>query len=321
MKTNKKHEKGDAYGDRLFSFLHAHRIPAQKIIQLKPSVFFVQTDLYMYILKGYNTYGKMLQQLYILKSLQHIAFPYTSYIRAFPEGRLYIKFDGKFWLFTDYIEHTAPFSFVSAKNRGDALTLLNTYHQYARRLPYQLLLHVPFQRWLSKWNNRTWKFYHHLRKILFYVDKEVANQCLRWAFFALSELSHISMCCLPHTILHGDIVEHNFVRGETLYLIDFDCVSFGPVMYDYLSYCYSVLPCINWSFEALYQYKELHPFLNQKPFLLSLIFPGDILREWSHFLSLPLAEQLRFQKKIVAFTEKQYEYRLAFVRKLYNMVT
>lgn len=322
MKWNKHQlEKGDALTDRLFFFLTGHGINVQYIVQLRPTVFFIQCEEESYILKGYNTYEQAKKQMIFLQHLQQTDFQFTSYIQSFPSGLSYGFFQGKYWLLLQYIQHAGLFSFDEEQNRRQAAAVLDKYHCHASKLPHDLLMYVPFLEWTAKWQMRTIKFQHHALLISSFIGSGITSQLLRWAEFSLCGLASFDWSSQPHGFIHGDVIEHNFVKGGHTYLIDFDCVSFGPILYDYVKYCYGILPFLKWSFAALTQYKELHPFLFNRAFLLSLIFPGDIMREWDYFLGLPSPLQEKFHRQLILFTKNNYELRFAFVEKLYNVIT
>jgi hypothetical protein len=322
MKRNKHQlEKGDALTDRLFFFLTGHGINVRYIVRLRPTVFFIQCEAESYILKGYNTYEQASKQIIFLQHLQQTGFRLTSYIRSFPSGLQYGCFYGKYWLLFQYIQHIGVFRFDEEQNRRQAAAALDEYHCYAAKLPNQLLSQVPFLEWNAKWQMRTLKFQRYTSLISACIGSEITSELLRWAEFSLAGLNSFDWSSQPYGFIHGDVIEHNFVRGEHTYLIDFDCVSFGPILYDYVKYCYGILPFLNWSFAALTRYKELYPFLFNRAFLLALIFPGDIMREWDYFLELPSFLQEKFRRQLILFTKNNYELRFAFVEKLYNVIT
>lgn len=256
-----------------------------------------------------------------LHHLQQTDFQLTSYIESFPSGLSYGFFQGKYWILFRYVHHAGVFTFHEEQNRWQAAAVLDKYHCHASKLPHNLLAYVPFLEWTAKWQMRTIKFQRHAPLISSFIGSEITSQLLRWAEFALSGLGSFDWSSQPYGFIHGDVIEHNFVKGEHTYLIDFDCVSFGPILYDYVKYCYGILPFLNWSFAALTRYKELHPFLFNQAFLLSLIFPGDILREWDYFLGLPSFLRKKFRRRLILFTKNNYELRFAFVEKLYNVIT
>ncbi|MFD3449518.1 phosphotransferase [Microbacteriaceae bacterium 4G12] len=320
--NNWQNQKDDTFVDRLFLFLQRCHLRVKRIVPVKKHVFFLETETGKYMIKSYETYENVKRQLLFLRALQKTGFRNTSYVEEFPFGVPYLMFENKYWLMMGYIEHTDLFSFGNETNRRAAQSLLQQYHMCSRLLSPELRNYIPSTMWLLKWRQRTATFYQHKSFISSCIDERLVDCFLKWSTDALDALSIYDFQAFPHTFVHGDIIEHNFVKhnGE-LYLIDFDCVSYGPIMYDYIKYCYCTLPHMKWSYEALYQYKHIRPFLTSKPFLYALIFPGDLMREWDYFLALSDARQKRFRESLIQFTQHQYEFRLAFVQKLYGIIT
>ena len=60
-------------------------------------------------------------------------------------------------------------------------------------------------------------------------------------------------------------------KGE-LYLIDFDLISIGPIMADYLQYANRILPFLNWSLPNLATYKQIQPIFSNRYFCMRLLF-------------------------------------------------
>jgi hypothetical protein len=321
MKQNKRSEKGDAFTNRLFLFLQSCRLPVTRITSLKKLVYKVETAERSYVVKGYTHYKKIRQQIYFLRALQDAGFSAAAYLQMFPDGSWYQQFASIYWLLVDYIEHEELFSFKNAANRHEGLFVLADYHKHAQRIPLSLLSYVPALSWLPRWDMRAAKFLYHREIAIAYLGEDIVTALLQWSAVSLSKLKCADMHALPHTFIHGDIIEHNFIKEDCVYLIDFDCVSLGPIMYDYIKYAYCILPYLNWSYETLCQYEYMHPFISEPYFLWSLIFPGDILREWDYFLFLSAEQRPAFEKQIVEFTKNKHKCRLAFVQKLYNMIT
>ena len=104
------------------------------------------------------------------------------------------------------------------------------------------------------------------------------------------------------------MAHHNFMKtskGE-LYLIDFDLISIGPEIADYLQYANRILPFLNWSLSELDTFEPFQPFLKQKVFLYGLAFPSDILREWNRLVKEQTFNQMGKIRPVVELTLNQF---------------
>ncbi|UOY94141.1 aminoglycoside phosphotransferase family protein [Ectobacillus sp. JY-23] len=310
-----KQGKGDAFTARLFSFLRTY-MPVYRIVQLKTFVYMVYTEEHIYIVKGYKEIYKVHQQSLLLSELQQVGFSQTTCIRPFASNVLYMPFSDVYWLVMDYISHTELFTLAQKENRFAGLQVLTKYHQYAKLLPQHIRSMVPKLDWLVKWEKRLRTFFHSRDEISRYVGSEIVSDILGWAYTALRALYMEDIRRLPSCVLHGDVVAHNFIKAEQVYLIDFDCVSYGPCMYDYIKYFHAIMPDLSWDYEAICEEYTEYPFMNIKVFLLGLIFPGDLLREWQYFILLPEETKTLFEEKIITFTIEHYEKRTSCLRQL-----
>ncbi|MBO9130487.1 phosphotransferase [Bacillus sp. 165] len=319
----KNNKKGDFFPNRLFLSLLQHGVEVQESKTIKPHVFTITTKEKKKVIKGYSSIVSLQKQLHFLHTLKRTGFLSTSYPDSFPSGASYIEVNNRYWLITDYIEHLQPFDFSSRSNRLQAILLLEQYHLYAFQMPPFVSPYITNFNWYEKWSSRVQRILKFRKEAERYIGEQMVADILAWSFFALEKLRNIGKNELfPLSFIHGDIIDHNFVQSNKgLYIIDFDCVSIGPVAYDYVKYCQCILPFINWSYDALYEHPPLIPFLKKPWFLLALLLPNDLLREWSYFLSLPEEEKVKFEKNLVTFTNKNFALRAKFVQKLYNMVT
>ena len=122
-------------------------------------------------------------------------------------------------------------------------------------------------------------FKENLPVLSFFLQKEIIHELLHWAGWSLqAKKEQNSFEQIPTVILHGDVAHHNFLRtsdGE-LFLIDFDLISIGPEIADYLQYANRILPFLEWSTKELTDFEPFQLYFQQKVFLYALGFPTDI---------------------------------------------
>lgn len=307
--------------NRLFFFLQQRGINVRKVIPIKPHIYVVETNNDKYVLKGYATFEKMWLQFMISKQLQKTGFTSTSFARLLPNGKTYEQFESTYWLVFDYLPYDEPFSFRLKEDRKQSLETLHLYHTCSHMLPEEFCSILPVQSIWSKWHKRVKTIDSYKQVLSFYMGESIVRMVLDWSSFALARLAQAEISESFHTCLHGDITEHNYVKADKVYLIDFDCMSYGPILYDYVKWCHIALSYENWSLEELTTFYELKELLSNRMFLLFLIFPEDLIREWYYFLFLSDNEKKQFEQQLIYFTKKQFRFRLQFVERLYNMVT
>ena len=101
---------------------------------------------------------------------------------------------------------------------------------------------------------------------------------------------------------------------------DFDLISVGPVMADYLQYANRILPFLNWSLPSLTSFQGISPYFQQKIFLYALAFPTDIFREWNRLIKDRTYQESNKVRSTYHLTLHQFDQRREFVRELKRLV-
>ncbi len=183
---------------------------------------------------------------------------------------------------------------------------------------------MPSFRLVEKWQERFTQFKRNLSFISFFLQRDILTELFTWAEWCFLGLRNEKkeFDQLPKVVLHGDVAHHNFIRTseEELFLIDFDLISIGTEMADYLQYANRILPFLNWSLNELADIEQLQPYLQQKFFLYALAFPSDILREWNRLVKERTYNQLKKVRPVMELTLNQFEMRKAFFDELVVLV-
>ena len=81
----------------------------------------------------------------------------------------------------------------------------------------------------------------------FFLPQDILHELYSWAKWSINGLIQEweSFTRYNNVILHGDTAYHNFLRTSKneLYLIDFDLISIGPAVNDYLQFAESNPSC------------------------------------------------------------------------------
>lgn len=200
-------------------------------------------------------------------------------------------------------------NFAYDKDRAQSLRLLNTLHDTNQKIVWQ---HVPglytFSQ-LLKWQMRYMRFKSRRHDLRTFLTKEEVAQMLHFSEKALQLIELEDVSEKEITLLHGDVVHHNFLwcTDKKLRLIDLDLAHLGEADDEYILWLHRVLPAIDYDLNSIL--KELPELqrLDKKKFH-RLKFPNELLREWLFAIDLPLEQQLVFLDYLIPFTKRALTY-------------
>ncbi len=281
-----KNSGDDLFNNRLFSYLQTQlTITVDEITPIKNQVYLIKAGKRKFILKGFETYHRLVLQEMFISALKNVGFENTySFYPLTKKPPLY--FEHMYYGCLKFIESSKEeFSYDHHKKRVAGLELLSHFHFSTRRLVNRFHRIIPAFQQIEKWQERAAIFFNNLPIVRSFIQKEMITEILSWADWSLKGMlreSHLFNSG-EKVILHGDVANHNFLRGKNnkLYLIDFDLISVGVPHIDYLQYANRILPFMNWSLEELANYEKIKPFLHEKGFIYALAYPTDIFREWN----------------------------------------
>jgi len=202
-----------------------------------------------------------------------------------------------------WVENGAKVRFDSRKDREDSLNLLHKLHKTGNKINWRNSRYLHEINLRKKWEHRLEKWLHASPFLYQHLGKTKTKRITDFAEQALAEIKPMSTRNL--TILHGDIVHHNFVRDKKgkMYLIDFDLACVGVKEVELILWMHRVLPHVEYDIHKLVQH---HPTLNSlnKEELHYLLFPNELLREWLYATSLSDLQLKTFLPKLRLFTDK-----------------
>lgn len=314
----------DLFLNRLLIYLQRNLSPqVTHIIPIRKHVFKIVTTSEPFILKGFSSHNRLkLQQQFTLHLLRGGFNKTYSFLDDIQKPPLY--FDHTYYGCIEYIQASKEsFTFQEHENRAQGLELLQQFHSTTAKFVDEYVHKTRQYDLFDRWTKRMGKFLRNLSIIHFFVQKEISKEIIRWANWSLKNLQN-EMMPKNHSpvILHGDVAHHNFLRKENgeLLLIDFDLISMGDRSYDYLQYANRILPYIDWSFEGLFKLEELLPYLHDKFFLLALVFPTDIFREWNRLILERQYNNPIKVRQVLDLTVEQFSERKIFVKEVMKYV-
>lgn len=317
----------DSFHNRLLSYLN-QTLPYQIdcLTPVRRNVFIVRlNDGFQFVLKGYPSLRRLKIQEAFIQSLKKEGFPYTYSFYSFPKEQC-LYFESQYYGLLEFLHKgEKPFSYNSRKNCQEGLQLLQSFHKTSEKLVGSYKTILPFFHLIEKWEERYQQFKHNIPLLSLFLQKEIINDLTSWAEWSLAYLKQEkeTLYSFPNVILHGDVAHHNFFRtseGELL-LIDFDLISIGPDITDYLQYANRILPFLHWSFQQLSSFEQFHPYFKHNVFLYALAYPTDIFREWNRLVKDHTYNDTRKVRSVMELTLGQYDNRRAFYEEIKTRVT
>ncbi len=311
----------DGKQNRLLSYLQKKLpIKIEKLIKIRHHVYEVHTDETKFILKGFPSHHLLQIQENFTCSLKKEGFHKTYKFYSSSSAEI-LLFDAKYYGCLEFIEPgKKPFFYDSIQQCTDALDLLQHFHEITAGLVdnYQ-----PFLREFSlkeKWLARFLEFQKNSQVLSFFLRQDILHELHSWAKWSINGLIEEweSFTKYNNVILHGDTAYHNFLRTSKneLYLIDFDLISIGPAVNDYLQFANRILPVFNWEIETLLNYKQFRAYLDKRFFLFALAFPTDLFREWNRLVRERKYHDPHHVRPLMEFTMEQMERRRDFIHQL-----
>lgn len=326
MKMAVKKGQGDDYNDRLLSYLKQQfKERIVKITPIRDSVYFIQTDRNLYIIKGYSKFKKLRLQETFTATLRQEGFD-TTYLYLPDLFKEPAFFEGEYFGCMEYLQpHSKEFTYHLHSNRKEGLELLSKFHSVTSSCVKRYKTLLPYNDIQAKWLERQRVFTKNISQIRHYLNEKYINELLDWSNWALKGINENEGYFLkkPHVILHGDVAHHNFLRDTDgqLNLIDFDLIGIGPACLDILQYANRILPFIDWSLEELKGYPQIAKYLQEKPFLYALAYPTDILREWNRIMREYKHPKQRHYLQVIEITLEQFDLRRKFFKELKREVS
>jgi thiamine kinase-like enzyme len=263
-------------------------------VQLKPNVWKWQVGEEDYSLKKYNEIVEAEKIRFIHKQLVSIKQSFVLPIE--PNDDLFV-------VQQPWVSDGKKVQFDRIKDREDSLLILHKLHQTGEEINWRSCRYLHEIDLRKKWEHRLKKWYTASTFLYQHLGQSKTKRIANYAEIAMGKINPISTEKL--TILHGDVVHHNFVRDKhgKMYLIDFDLACIGAKEIELVLWMHRVLPHFDYDIHKLvFQ----HPTLStlRKTEMNYLLFPNEILREWLYATSLNENQLRTFLPKLKLFTDK-----------------
>ncbi|WP_421385499.1 phosphotransferase [Bacillus salacetis] len=307
---------GDGFQYRLLLFLQNKLGDKDiRLEEIKKDKWLLHTDQEFWFLKLYPNKHKFQLQKNVTEALRLEGFKKVPGYHPIHETDK-LECDGKTAGLTEWIKTNGIFSYLSPNERQNALSVLNEFHQYSRKvLSKGKFPALPKQKLTDKWGLRLEEFIRNKQKLSVYVPPAVIDTYIQYGEKALQQLIRQGFSN-DYCILHGDVAHHNFLRDQNnqLFIIDLDLITEGPPEIDYIQFANRIFPYINWSLAELWKHDPFPDYKGNRTFLYALLFPSDVFREWNRFFREGPGYQKNVWSYLMALTVHQFHARMVCCR-------
>lgn len=260
-------------------------------VQLKPNVWKWQIGPQTYSLKKYERHDDAAKIRFIHEQLKSIGADYIVAVEPYPDALVIQQ---------PWIESGNKVKFSQSNDRIKSLSLLQQLHATNKKIAWHKSIYFHEIDLIRKWTHRLEKWQQLESFLNQKLGASKTQKITELAKASLDQLRPIRSNRL--TLLHGDIVHHNFVRDKKdhLYIIDFDLACLGPPEVELILWSHRVLPHFDYDLQALIRE---HPSLRKIDWSY-LLFPNELMREWLYASTLSDLQLHGFLPKLKVFTDK-----------------
>lgn len=270
-------------------------------MKLKDNCYKISTREGLKFLKYYDDKSTLKKVVKIHRKLEKIKFPYTEPLELNKE---------KFCVSQNWI-FGRPANYDSHHDRVIVHHMLKQLHKTREKIEWQKY-NFPTINLSEKWQARLSKFKS---------SKNVIEPYLMGHYKKIIEMAEESVPKLdesafvrPKTLLHGDVVHHNFLLNNEPKIIDFDLAVYGDPMIEEILFVHRVLPYMDYDIKTLIN--EIPELKRVTRYPAYLRYPNEILREWNHFVNSSRAQQKVLLPYLQQLTDGIFVHRTKFLRQL-----
>jgi len=204
-----------------------------------------------------------------------------------------------------WISSAKPANFGNRKDRTLSLEAIRSLHETAKFVKWEEKTYLKNYDVRFKWEDRLQRYKSYQKEISTIIGKKEAETIRIYAENALDRMKKTLPTNTKRTLLHGDVVHHNFLKkgNDEVILIDFDLACLGPEEVEMALWMHRVLPHVDYRIEYLLEEQPALTF-KEPAFLLLLLYPNELLREWLYVISLPQNKRQQLIPRLKVFTAK-----------------
>ena len=266
-----------------------------KLKKIKENVWKLEKDGDFFSVKQYFSYSTVVKVKNVHETLDMITFPHIVPVISSQDDLILIQ---------PWLDGAKAVNFKKRADRTDSLEALQALHKTKEKVDWSAYPYLHQYPLLSKWEDRIARFRENSGLVVQYIGNEKVDEILFYAVNAFHVIKKSYQDEMNGTLLHGDVVHHNILRGKDgmIRFIDFDLASTGPSGTEIALWIHRVLPQISYDIKFLLdEQPSLQKLSNSSKSLL--YYPNELLREWIHFTTLSESGKERQAKHLIPFTQ------------------
>lgn len=264
-------------------------------MQIKNNIWKHETSKGTLFIKKYDNSSVADKVKLIHQQLEAIKFPYVIPLKKSKEPDLLVQL---------WQPNSMSADFSNGFQRKQAIKILKSLHETCDKVDWKSYPGIPRQNLFQKWNARLERFLLNEAELRPYLQHAYYDITL-FASRVLKQMRKQKQKVTGKlTLLHGDVVHHNFLvcEDQTMKLIDFDLAVLGDSAEEMILWMHRALPTMEY---------DLHQLITEEPFLYELCsqkiyylqYPNELLREWLYILQLGDYDKEAFLEYLMPFTE------------------
>jgi hypothetical protein len=317
-------------GDRLFlNKMKEVGLNVKDFGFFRENVIWIESSQGKYVLKGFRKKNSCNKQLKLSKLYEGYKPRVMGTYTVFPNKKKFVEFGQYLWAIMPFYRGDG-LHFGNKKDVAAGIEAISRFHKCSTNIPSSVYEDLSSYSLYKKWTERFEDFNKFARSAKWSKEMQpLIPDILMWGKWSLKHFNHEAVDSLEKSafrkkeITHGDVAPHNFVlnreKSKPAYLIDFDLFAAVPQAYDWLQYANRILPFWYWSFSKIEQMsnQDFLKWFNKQWFLICLVFPTDLYREWNRAIRTNDSEMI---EQVTKFTLRDYPYRKKFVERIIKKI-
>ena len=267
----------------------------ESFIQIKPNVWKWTINGREYSVKKYDSLETAYKVRKIHQQLAKVKFPLVLPLLDVKEENAIVQ---------PWIASAKSANYSSSKDRQLSLGAVRSLHATSDFINWEEKSYLKNYDVRYKWEDRLKRYVVHQKEIASIIGEKEAETIRNFAEKALERMKKSIPATKERTLLHGDVVHHNFLKqADEVILIDFDLACLGPEEVEMALWMHRVLPHVDYRVDFLLEEQPALKF-KEPAYLFLLLYPNELLREWLYIISLPTIKRQQLIPRLKMFTAK-----------------